>query len=58
MAYHTTRHSATRVTLFLLTYDREVILPIDETKPLTIHKCMMSIIKEISHIRKGARLMI
>ena len=43
---------------FLLTYGQEVVLPIDETKPLTIHKRMMSIIKEILHIKEEARLMI
>ncbi len=58
MAYHTTKHSATGVTLFLLTYEKEAVLPIDETKSLTIHKRMMSIVKEISHIREEARLMI
>ena len=58
MAYRTTKHSATGVTPFLLTYGREAVLPIDETKPLTIHERMMSIVEEISHIRKEARLMI
>ena len=58
MAYHITKHLATGVTLFLLTYDREAVLPIDETKPLTIYKRMMSIVKEIPHIKEEARLMI
>src|SRR6266498_3872833 len=58
MAYRTIKHSATGVTSFLLKYDREVVLPIDETKPLTIYERMMSIIEEISHIREEARLMI
>src|SRR6266511_3585748 len=58
MAYRTTKHSATGVTPFLLTYGREAVLPIDETKPLTIHERMMSIVKEIPHIREEARLMI
>jgi len=58
MAYHTTKHLATDVTPFLLTYDREAVLSIDETKSLTIHECMMSIVKEIPHIKEEARLMI
>ncbi len=53
-----TKHSATGVILFLLTYSKKIILPIDETKPLTIHERMMSIVKEISHIREEARLII
>jgi len=58
MTYHTTKYSATGVTPFLLTYGREVVLPIDETKPIMIYKHMMSIVKEIPHIREEARLMI
>ncbi len=58
MAYRTIKHSATGVTSFLLTYGRKAVLPIDETKPLTIHERMMSIVKEILHIREEARLMI
>ena len=58
MAYRITKHSATGVTSFLLTYGKEAVLPIDETKPLTIHECMMSIVEEIPHIREEARLMI
>ncbi len=58
MAYCITKHSATGVTSFLLTYGREAVLPIDETKPLTIHERMMSIVKEILHIKEEARLMI
>ena len=45
MAYRITKHSATGVTPFLLTYSREAILPIDKTKSLTIHEHMMSIVK-------------
>ncbi len=58
MAYRTIKHSATGVTSFLLTYGREAVLLIDETKSLIIHERMMSIVKEIPHIRKKARLMI
>ena len=58
MTYHTTKHSATGVIPFLLMYNREVVLLIDETKSLTIHEHTMNIVKEIPHIRKEARLMI
>jgi len=58
MAYRITKHSATGVIPFLLTYGREAVLPIDKAKPLTIHERMMSIMEEIPHIREEARLMI
>ena len=58
MIYCITKHSAAGVTSFLLTYGREAVLPIDETKSLTIHERMMSIVKEIPHIREEARFMI
>ena len=58
MTYCTTKHLATGVTSFLLTYGREAILPVDETKLLTIYERIMSIVKEILHIREKARLMI
>ncbi len=52
------KHSTIGITLFLLVYGRKVILLIDKTKPLTIHKCMISIVKEILYIREEARLII
>jgi len=58
MAYQTIKHSATGVILFLLIYGREAVLLIDETKSLTIHEYMMSIVKKIFHIREEARIMI
>ena len=58
MTYCIIKHSAISITLFLLMYDKEAILLIDETKSLMIYECMISIMEEISHIRKEARLMI
>ena len=58
MAYRIIKYLATSVIPFLLTYGREAVLPIDETKLLTIYERMMSIMKEIPHIREEARLMI
>ncbi len=58
MIYHITKHLATGITPFLLIYNREAILSIDETKLLMIYDHMMSIIKKIPYIRKEARFMI
>ncbi len=58
MAYYMIKHWVTSVISFLLTYGRKAILPIDETKSLIIHECMMSIMKEILHIKEEARFMI
>ncbi len=58
IAYRTIKHLAIGITSFLLTYGREAVLPIDETKFLTIYERMISIEKEILHIREEARLMI
>ena len=56
MVYYMTKHSAIGITLFLLMYGKEAVLLIDETKLLTIHERMISIVKEISHIREEKRL--
>ncbi len=58
MAYRTTKYLAIEITPFLLTYGKEAVLSINETKPLMIYERMMSIVKEISHIKEEARLMI
>ncbi len=52
------KHLATDIISFLLIYDREVVLPIDEPKLLMIHEYMISIIKEISHIKKEVKFII
>ncbi len=54
MAYHTTKYATTGVTLFLLMYGREAVLPIDEPYDLHMKDRMMQIVKEVSHIRKEA----
>jgi len=58
MAYRTIKHSATGIIPFLLIYGREAVLPVNKTKPLTIHERMMSIVKEIPYIREEASFMI
>ncbi len=58
MTYHMIKYSTIGIISFLLTYGREAVLPIDETKFLMIHECIINIVKEISHIRKEVRLMI
>src|SRR6266508_5715037 len=45
MAYRTTKYLAIEITPFLLTYGKEAVLSINETKPLTIYERMMSIVK-------------
>ncbi len=58
MAYHMTKHSIIDVMLFLLVYDRKVILSIDEIRSLMIYERMMSIVKEIPYIKEKVRLII
>ena len=58
MAYYIIKYSTTGITLFLLVYGREVILPIDKTRSLMIHERIMSIVKEILYIREEVRLII
>src|SRR6266540_1251931 len=58
MAYCTTKHVITGVTLFLLVYGREAVLPIDEPYDFRIRDRMMQIVEEVPHIRKEARRMI
>jgi len=58
MAYHITKHFTTGVTLFILVYGREAVLPIDETPSMTIRDRMMQIVKEVPHIREQVCLMI
>jgi len=58
IAYYITKYSAIGIILFLLIYNREAILLINETRLLMIHDRMISIVKEIPYIREEARLMI
>jgi len=50
--YRTIKYIITEVTPFLLIYDREVVLPIDEPYDLHMRDRMMPIMEEVSHIRK------
>jgi len=52
MAYRTTKHATIGVTPFLLVYDREAVLPIDEPYNLRMRDRMMQIVEEVSHIRE------
>ncbi len=52
MTYRTTKYATMRVTPFLLVYDREVILPIDEPYNLRMRDYMMQIVKEVPHIKE------
>ncbi len=54
MAYRTTKHAIMGVTPFLLVYDREAVLPIDELYDFHIKDRMMQIVKEVSHIKEEA----
>jgi len=58
MIYHIIKHLIIGVTLFLLIYDRKIILLINKIKLPEIYNNMMNIEKEIFHIRKKAKLMI
>ncbi len=58
MAYCTTKHATMEVTSFLLVYDREAMLPIDEPYDLHMRDRIMQIVEEISHIREETRRII
>ena len=47
MVYRTTKHVTTGVTLFLLVYGREAVLPIDELYDLYMRDRMMQIVEEV-----------
>ncbi len=47
MAYCTTKHVTMKVTPFLLMYDREVMLLIDELYDLRVRDRMMQIVEEV-----------
>jgi len=52
MAYRITKHSTTGVTLFILVYGWEAVLPIDEMPSMIIKDRMLQIIEEVPHIRE------
>ena len=52
MAYHTIKHAVTGVTPFLLVYDREVVLPIDESYDLRMRDRMMQIVEEVPSYKR------
>ena len=52
MAYHTTKHSITGITLFVLVYEWKAVLPINEMPSMTIRDRMMQIVEEVSHIKE------
>ncbi len=54
IVYHMIKHAITGVTLFLLMYGREAVLPIDKLYDLRMRDCIMQIVKEIFHIREEA----
>jgi len=54
MAYHTTEHAIIGVTLFLLVYGREAVLPIDKPYNLCMKDRIMQIVEEVPHIREEA----
>ena len=54
MAYYMIKHATTEVTLFLLVYGREAMLPIDEPYDLRMRDRMMQIMEEVPHIREEA----
>ena len=47
MTYRTTKHATMGVTPFLLMYDREAVLPIDEPYDLRMRDHMMQIVEEV-----------
>jgi len=54
MIYHMTKHAIMKVILFLLVYNRKVILLIDKSYDLCMRDRMMQIMKEVPHIREEA----